>query len=555
MPDRRALTRLLAVLVLVGGGGSLLAPTAAQAASGPALSVDMSAGQHPISRYIYGMNFADAALAKELNLPVDRWGGNATTRYNYLLDTANRASDWYFENIPNDVADPSALPDGSTADQFVEKDEAAGSDTIMTVPLIGWVPKSREQTCGFSVAKYGPQQATDPYDADCGNGIAPDGTDITGNDPTDTSMPAGADYVSGWIKYLDGRYGDAAHGGVRFYDLDNEPDIWYRTHRDVHPDGTSYDEMKSKTYDIAAAIKATDPAAQTMGPVGWGWNSLFYSGLDQQTCNAEGGDCWSNPPDRTAHGGVDFAAWYLQQMAAYEQAHGVRILDYFDNHWYPQETGVFGETDDPATQALRLRSTRSLWDPDYVDESWINQPVMAIPRMKALVDANYPGTKTAITEYSWGAPDKMDGGLAQADILGIFGREGLDLATLWSPPASTDPAAFAFRMYLDYDGNGSTFGDTSVSATSGDSDQLAVYAARRSSDGALTLMVINKTTGDLTSPLSVAGLPGSATAQVYQYGQDDPTAITHQPDQTITDGQVTMTFPAYSITELVVPTA
>ena len=39
----------------------------------------------------------------------------------------------------------------------------------------------------------------------------------------------------------------------------------------------------------------------------------------------------------------------------------------------------------------------------------------------------YPGTKLAITEYNWGGLDDINGSLAQADILGIFGRERLDL--------------------------------------------------------------------------------------------------------------------------------
>src|SRR6185436_10436679 len=48
-----------------------------------ALNVDVNANRHSISPYIYGMNFADVALASELGLPVRRWGGNATTRYNW----------------------------------------------------------------------------------------------------------------------------------------------------------------------------------------------------------------------------------------------------------------------------------------------------------------------------------------------------------------------------------------------------------------------------------------------------------------------------------------
>jgi len=552
---RKALAVVSSVLMFAGIGAAAGAASAASAGSaavaGPTLSVSLTAGRHAISRDIYGMNFAPARLESQLKLPVVRWGGNATTRYNYLLDTANHASDWYFENIPNTVKNPAVLPNGSTADQFIGRNQRDGADSIITVPLIGWTPQSRAQACGFSVAKYGAQQSTDPYDSDCGNGVNTSGQYITGNNPADTSRRAGASFVAKWVGYLDSKYGGAAAGGVKFYQLDNEPDIWFATHRDVHPAGATYSEMLSKTEKVAAAIKATDPAAQTIGPSGWGWSSLFYSGSDQQYCASH--SCGSVPPDAARHGGVPFAAWYLRELRAYQQQTGVRLLDYFDNHWYPQEANVDTEADDPATQALRLRSTRMLWDPHYVDQSWINQPVMAIPRMKQLVAQNYPGTKVAITEYNFGALDKIDGGLAEADVLGIFGREGLDLATLWGPPAFSDPGAFAFRMYLDYDGRGSAFGDTSVRAVSSAQTTLAIYAAQRSSDGALTAIVINKTHHALASPLAVTGLAASATAQVFQYGQADPTAIVHLPAQAFHNGSATVTFPAYSITEFVVP--
>jgi hypothetical protein len=553
--------RLSTALVVVLG--AIPASATGSAVAGPSIAVDVAAGVHPISRDIYGMNFADEALAKELKLPVRRWGGNATTRYNYALDETNRGSDWYFENVPGN-ADPATLPDGSETDQFVEQDRRTGTASLLTVPLIGWVPRARDYSCGFSIAKYGPQQGADTqWRPDCGNGVKADGGNVTGNDPHDTSVEAGAGYVHDWLTHLTGKYGTASAGGVRYYNLDNEPDIWHATHRDVHPTGASYDEMRDQTYTIAGAVKAADPGAKTLGPVGWGWNSLTLSGLDQQTCSIQGGSCWSNPPDRAAHGGVDFGAWYLQQMRAYQQAHGVRLVDYYDNHWYPQESGVaFGNGNDPATNALRLRSTRNLWDPSYVDESWINQATQLIPRMRQTVAANYPGTKTAVTEYNWGALDSLNGALAQADVLGIFGREGLDLAALWSPPSATQPGAFAFRMFLNYDGQGSAFGDTSVQAVSGDQDKLSGYAAKRA-DGTLTLVLVNKTGDDLTSGVTLKNLARSGHAQVYRYSAANLAAITHEPDVTVTPAPVcatcppqstlATTFPANSITTLVIP--
>src|SRR5258708_38156801 len=116
-------------------------------------------------------------------------------------------------------------------------------------------------------------------------------------------------------------------------------------------------------------------------------------------------------------------------------------------------------------QLRRNRSTRSLWDLNYVDESWINTQVRLIPRMKSWVAQYYPNTKIGVTEYNWGAEGNINGATSQADIYGIFGREGLDLATRWTTPATGSPVYNAMKMYRNYDGNKSGFGDTSVSAT------------------------------------------------------------------------------------------
>jgi uncharacterized repeat protein (TIGR01451 family) len=519
--------------------------------SGPALGVDAAADRHPISPYIYGMNFSDEDLADELGLPVRRRGGNSTTRYNWQIDVHNVGSDWYYENIPGDNAYSPSLPDGSASDLFVEQDRRTGTESILTMPLIGWTPKpgasSHPYDCGFKVSVYGPQDSVDPWDTGCGNGMQ-GGVPITGNDPADTSIPITTTFVTSWINHLTNKYGTAANGGVMFYNLDNEPMLWNCTHRDVHPAPVSYDEMRDRTYNYGAAIKAADPTARTLGPVTWGWCAYLYSAAD---------GCGPGS-DRASHSDMDFTPWYLQQMAAYEQANGVCILDYLDLHYYPQADGVaLSPAGNAQTQALRLRSTRSLWNPTYQDESWISDttddPVQLIPRMKQWVADNYPGTQLAITEYSWGALDHINGALAQADVLGIFGREGLDLATLWGPPDADQPAAYAFRMYLNYDGLGSAFGETSVHAASADQGQLAIYAAQRDGDAALTLMVINKTGGALTSTVTLTNFLPALTAQVVRYSAANLAAIVREADQPVATGEFTTTFPANSITLFVVP--
>jgi hypothetical protein len=526
-------------------------PTPLGPTAGPALQVDAASGRHAISELIYGMNFADEALATALRLPVRRWGGNATTRYNWRTDTSNRAADWYFENIPNDNANPAALPDDSSSDRFVEENLRAGAETLLTIPLIGWTPRGRAIGCGFSVGRYGAQQSTDPWQPDCGNGVRSNGTQITGNNPADVSDAIGPDFVQQWMQHLIGRYGNALAGGVRFYNLDNEPMLWSSTHRDVHPAPLGYDELRDRTLAYAAAIKATDPTAETLGPAEWGWSAYFWSALDA----APGGDWWNHPQDRLAHGNTPLAAWYLQQLAAYQQQYGVRLLDYFDLHYYPQASGVsLAGAGSATTQALRLRSTRSLWDPTYVDESWIAEAVQLIPRMRDWVAQNYPGTKLAIGEYNWGALDHINGALAQADVLGIFGREGMGLATLWGPPTASQPGAFAFRMYRNYDGAGGAFGDVGVTATSADQATVAVYAAQRSADGALTIMAINKTAQPQTTALTVAGFAATGAARVYRYAPTNLAAIERLSDVTVSAG-TSVTWAPQSITVLVLPGA
>jgi hypothetical protein len=425
---------------------------------------------------------------------------------------------------------------------------------------MGWVVKDRERRWGFSVVKYGAQEKADPWQQDAGNGVKPDGkTNLAGNDPKDTSMEVGPEFMLEWVQHLVSRYGTAADGGVKFYNLDNEPDWWYGTHRDIHPVPATYEEVRNQGYLYAPAIKMGDPTAHILGPVSSGWWSTVYMSTDWVNgWKVAPWKWWTNPVDRKAHGDLPFIVWYLSEMRRYEQEHGLRILDYVDIHGYLTPPDIaFQSAGDAARQALRLESTRILWDPAYrsTDGDMKDDPdtggyIAFIPRLRNWIDQNYPGTKTAITEYNWGALDHINGALTQADILGIFGREQLDLATLWGPPKPTEPGAFAFRMYLNYDGAGSRFGDLSVRAQSADQGKLSIYAARRSQDGLLTLLVINKTGEDLESQVTLGSFYPAGPARVFRYSPANLNAIERQADQVMGSGSFTATFPANSITLL-----
>src|SRR5262249_32982746 len=259
--------------------------------------------------------------------------------------------------------------------------------------------------------------------------------------------------------------------------------------------------------------------------------------------------------------GLTVEQWFLQQLQQYQAAHGTRLLDYFTNHIYPQATGVFGNAIDQNTELLRNATTRDLWDPNYVDPSWINTQIDLIPRMQQWVNTYYPGTKVGITEYNWGAEGDMNGATAQADIYGIFGAQGLDLGERWTTPATGSPTYLAMKLWRNYDGSDHGFGETSVSASVGNPDQVDAFAATRASDGALTVAVINKnlvSSGASTMiTINLSNFNSNGTAQEWQLAAINPSdqtkaSITHLSDIHFSGNTITVTVPNESVTMFVI---
>lgn len=519
------------VILLVLGTWTVTGGSYRALSQAPTLTVDASAARHAISPDIYGIaNYGlDATFAKEIQVGNIRWGGDGTTRYNWHVDSSNSGFDWYFMGGNGETT---PVPSAS-ADLMVNTYKPA--DALITIPIIPYVNKSAAWTCSFPVSIYGAQQSTNPYvhpnGDNCGNSIASDGTQLIDNNIYANHIDNTTSLQQQWVQHLVSTFGTAAKGGVKFYQLDNEPGGWSNTHRDVMPVQAAYPTITQLGQQYAAAIKQADSTAFVLGPSDFtlgGW----VGNTSQQ-------------------GGLYAGEYYLQQMAAYEKAHGQRILDYFDEHYYFAVSS-------PAAQ---LASTRTLWDSTYNGGTWVEQydfngPMQLIPRFRGWINTYYPGTLLSLSEYSIDSGQKsIVDAIAEMDVLGIFGREPIDFANMWSAPGPQDPIAYAFRMFRNYDGDGSQFGDTSISSVSSDQGSLSIYAAQRSSDNAVTILVINKTTGALSSSVALSNLNPPATAQVYTYTSASLTSIAHPSDTAITGGSLSYTFPGYSAVMFVVQPA
>ena len=313
--------------------------------------VDCSAQPSPISPLIYGLGFSPSQefpppSSWRLKPTARRWGGVAASRYNWELGSAwNPGAEGFFQNV-NLVG----RPDFSWR-TFLEIDVDRGVKTALTVPMVGWVAKDMT-SAGFPVAEYGKQEQES--DRGGGNGIARDGTLLKPSTPLRTSVPAPPDFIGQWvtaIKAFEKKHGPA----VSLYQLDDEPDRWAVTHRDVHPSPVTYDELLERTVGYASAIRKADPTAVIAGPALSGWVASQLSAEDLAAGPGK-------KPDRLAHGDVALIEWFLAKLAAHEKRTGLKPLDVLDLHYFPTAKaigrGVDGATD-PQTNALRIQATRS----------------------------------------------------------------------------------------------------------------------------------------------------------------------------------------------------
>lgn len=464
------------------------------------MSIDCLGSRHKISPYIYGIGYSGAGYltAKPWNLgaTINRWGGNPTSRYNFEQGNVwSSASDYYFRN--------GEITSGNAFESFAANNAAAGMANAVTLPTLGWIAKD-STSYSFPVSVYGKQQ--DAND-DAGNGKSPSGKDLQSPDPKTTSIASTPESVAGWVSRLKGR--------SAMYFLDNEPELWYSTHRDVHPNPAGYDEVLDKTLKYGAAVRKADPSAVIAGPSSFGSWAYFYSGADN-----DGG--LGNAPDRRAHGNVPFLEWYLRNVRAAEQKSGKKILDVLDVHFYPQAQGMYGwgEKTDPESAALRIRQTRGIWDPTYKDESWVGDQAFGklalIPRMKKIIADNAPGLGFSVGEWNFGAEGHISGALATAEVLGRFGQGDVYSAFYWTAPPENSPTFWAFRAFRNYDGAGSTFLNNSVGTTM--ADDVSLFASTNDQGTQLTAMVLNLDPQKAANAeISLANCKGVKSAKAYTY--------------------------------------
>lgn len=511
------------------------------------MTINSSQQRKAISPYIYGSN-SDLIT----NRTFDRSGGNRLTGYNWETNASNAGSDWFHSSDYYLTGGVANLPPGEAVRPMIQAAAAAGRASLVTVPIAGYVSADANGT--VEVAQTAPSSRWKQVEAKKST-IYP-GASLSLN-PNKTDNYVFTDEFVNWAQHT------KQSGQQLFYSLDNEPGLWNETHSRLHPTHPTFTEMRDRTIAHASAIKDVAPGALVFGGVGYGWNE--FTTLQ----DAPGAVTSPSHPGGDQSGEMHYNEYLLQQVRAAEVAQGRTLMDVLDLHWYPEAQGggeriIWGNNPtSAAVVAARVQAPRSLWDPNYTETSWITQwgtwsgspgnpgPLKLLPRVQRDIDDFKPGTKIAITEYNYGAGDHISGGVAQADVLGVFGEQGVFAANWWDLGNGSSFVNSAFNMYLNYDGAGSSFGDTSISASTSNDATSAVYASVDANDPTkMVLVLINRTGSAVTANLSIDHALPLTMAEVYRLSGGSAN-IAHLPDMLLnTPNSLIYSMPAFSVTTL-----
>jgi len=564
---------------------------------GPARQFQPPAKPVSVSPYVYGIN-AFGIWETTTKWGLARQGGDATTAWNWTNNYSNSGADYCFWEGQDTGGD--ALAGSITSSQAgfpISMAQSLGVPYLLTTPIVDHVSAAFSNNTGINNLCPGTPPACssgNPNGLDVNSGnlsfasTNPDSPAFVGNSAIKpggsycTCQPGaacatgcapsttGTVYEDEFVNFIKVTYGSG--GAPIFTMLDNEPNYWAGTHPEIWPytgtlgcgtSGTvSFDEIVTRNTTYATAIKKVWPETKVFGPV-VAQDGVIYAGD------------YSDPNLPTP-----FADYYLGKMAASSVSAGTPLIDAFDVHYYTSN----------GSQAQCLQVPRMFWDPsftdfsasdtDNIDYGWSGPnnyfdknlyPRQMIPRLLGKIATAYSGASgpgsaapgLSFSEYNAGCETEIEGGLAQADLLGIFGREGVFAATAWPlKPITTNKQlsnylVAAYDLYRNYDGKGSVVGDTTVLAATSDVEHTSVYAFAHSEDPTrVDLVAINKTAAAMPVTIDIAGAAALTVTSAAQLTGAQPAVVPVSgtlPTPACADCTCTLSYllPASSVTTLV----
>lgn len=488
-----------------------------------------------ISPFIYGVNLKEGySNTKNDYSTMVRLGGNRLTAYNWENNASNAGADW---NNSSDsymltMVDGSSNEPGSVASTFIKNCFANNRTPLFTIPICYYVAADKDGIVD-KTAKEDPSRWK---------------INVPQKNATFSINPNLIDdyvYADECVNFITRMAGGR---GKVYYCLDNEPDLWQSTHPLICIDHISCKDFVNRTIDYAKAIKDVDPEAKIFGFVSYGYSgfSSFSNASDWSEVKFQGNYDW-------------FIDYYLDQIAKASRIYGKSLIDVLDVHWYPEAKGDNRVNQNWANtendKAARLQAPRSLWDVTYKENSWITNlkkyKLPLLPYLKKSIDKYSPNMKIAITEFNYGGYDDITGAIALADVLGVFGKYDIFAACHWGNPGLYGNVAY--KLYRDYDNNGSSFGSYRLDATINKSwVNTSIYASASDKDcKQIHLITTNKFKNDEIIGKFIIDSDNQYTKAVVYYVSKDSNKIQYSNNLIIDNNVMKYTIPAMSIAHIV----
>ncbi|MBO9729956.1 MAG: glycoside hydrolase family 44 protein [Chitinophaga sp.] len=463
-----------------------------------------------ISPMIYGSN---QRLPNVKRFSAYRLGGNRITGYNWVNNMSNAGNDYFHASddyLVRHLPKEQRLIPGVLLTDFHRSALRDGAYDVVSLPMAGYVAADGLGPVDEDECAPSPRWKKLVLEKPADFTLTPDNT-------------APEVYIDECLHFICTTEGAPDKGGIRAYMLDNEPALWAQTHARLHPDKITWQELVTRSVALATAIKKIAPQADVYGLVAYGFAEMLHL---------------QEAPDADTYG--DRYAWlidyYLDSMRQASEQSGIRLLDVLDVHWYPEVAGQLRITEPGLnTEAAvynRLQATRTLWQEGFRDGTWIANNyghfLPLIPRLQASIDQYFPGTRLSFSEINFGGGEHISGAITAADYLGIFGTHDIYAAFFWPLGEENDFIGAAYNLFLDYDGKGSAFGDTSIAASSDDVVNSAIYAATHAGNNdRLHLIILNKSTQPQLASFNMPDMHRYTHALEFRLEKDSPVITRH----------------------------
>ena len=441
------------------------------------IKININDSRKPISPYIYGRNNSisstdpnyvlsneDFTRLKDAGVTMFREnGGNNGTKYNFRRKLSSHP-DWY-NNVYTNNWDNSA--------KAIQKN-FPNAQSVYSFNLIGKAAKTNE--FNFKDWDYNKSQWWEGVNQNlAGNGVL---------NTSGTKAKVEGDpnlYLENWpadstVKLLDYWFGANGIGlkkeGVKYWGMDNEPEIWLGTHDDIMPTQIAADDFIQRYVEVALKAKAKYPDIKLMGPVAaneWQWynydKGINYNGKK-----------------------YNWTEYFIMRLAEIQKAKGVKLLDVFDIHFYPgtskideitQLHRVFFDKDFIYPEANGVKNITGNWDNNQTKEyifarvnDWLDQ----------YFGKNH-GIALGMTETGINSDNASATAVWYASTMGTFMQNNVEVFTPWSWKNGMWETLHLFTKYNK---------NISLAAQSSNENIISAYPTINKTNDSLTIVLVNR---------------------------------------------------------------